>query len=78
MYMGIAGVAAALLEQTDRLKFLVAFRPGLVPPTLAAQPAVTPAAVKFLNREVATLRVPLSGMTPDERARRALQDLPSD
>ncbi|HEX7824878.1 MAG TPA: LLM class flavin-dependent oxidoreductase, partial [Mycobacterium sp.] len=33
--------SAALLEQTDRLKFLVAFRPGLVPPTLAAQQAAT-------------------------------------
>ncbi|MGH3723430.1 MAG: LLM class flavin-dependent oxidoreductase [Mycobacterium sp.] len=33
--------AAGLLEQTERLKFLVAFRPGLVPPTLAAQQAAT-------------------------------------
>jgi alkanesulfonate monooxygenase len=33
--------AAALLAETDRLKFLVAFRPGLVPPTLAAQQAAT-------------------------------------
>lgn len=33
--------SAALLEQTERLKFLVAFRPGLVPPTLAAQQAAT-------------------------------------
>ena len=33
--------ASALLEQTERLKFLVAFRPGLVPPTLAAQQAAT-------------------------------------
>lgn len=33
--------AAALLADTERLKFLVAFRPGLVPPTLAAQQAAT-------------------------------------
>ena len=33
--------AASLLAETERLKFLVAFRPGLVPPTLAAQQAAT-------------------------------------
>ena len=33
--------AAALLSETDRLKFLVAFRPGLTPPTLAAQQTAT-------------------------------------
>ncbi|MCV7096634.1 LLM class flavin-dependent oxidoreductase [Mycobacterium kubicae] len=33
--------AAALVPETERLKFLVAFRPGLVPPTLAAQQAAT-------------------------------------
>jgi alkanesulfonate monooxygenase len=33
--------AAALLAETEKLKFLVAFRPGLVPPTLAAQQAAT-------------------------------------
>jgi alkanesulfonate monooxygenase len=32
---------AALLDSTDRLKFLVAFRPGLLSPTLAAQMATT-------------------------------------
>lgn len=32
---------AALLAETERLKFLVAFRPGLVPPTLAAQQTAT-------------------------------------
>lgn len=32
---------AALLQSTDRIKFLVAFRPGSVTPTLAAQQAVT-------------------------------------
>src|SRR3954470_5583317 len=32
---------AALLAETDRLKFLVAFRPGLLSPTLAAQMAAT-------------------------------------
>ncbi|GAA0555477.1 LLM class flavin-dependent oxidoreductase [Paractinoplanes ferrugineus] len=32
---------AALLGETDRLKFLVAFRPGLISPTLAAQMAGT-------------------------------------
>ncbi len=33
--------ASAMLAETERLKFLVAFRPGLVPPTLAAQQAAT-------------------------------------
>jgi len=33
--------ASALLAETQRLKFLVAFRPGLIPPTLAAQQAAT-------------------------------------
>ena len=33
--------ASALLAETERLKFLVAFRPGLVPPTLAAQQTAT-------------------------------------
>lgn len=33
--------ASALLAETEKLKFLVAFRPGLVPPTLAAQQAAT-------------------------------------
>jgi alkanesulfonate monooxygenase len=33
--------SAALLEETEKLKFLVAFRPGLVPPTLAAQQTAT-------------------------------------
>jgi len=32
---------AALTQQTTRLKFLVAFRPGLVSPTIAAQMAAT-------------------------------------
>ncbi|MEU4241371.1 LLM class flavin-dependent oxidoreductase [Actinoplanes sp. NPDC026619] len=32
---------AALLSETERLKFLVAFRPGLISPTLAAQMAST-------------------------------------
>jgi len=32
-------VTAALIPQTTRLKFLVAFRPGLITPTLAAQQA---------------------------------------
>jgi alkanesulfonate monooxygenase len=32
---------ASLLDSTDRLKFLVAFRPGLIVPTLAAQMATT-------------------------------------
>ncbi|WP_424534650.1 LLM class flavin-dependent oxidoreductase [Sphaerisporangium viridialbum] len=34
-------VTAALTQQTTRLKFLVAFRPGFVSPTLAAQMAAT-------------------------------------
>src|SRR3981081_4801733 len=32
---------AALIPQTERLKFLVAFRPGVISPTLAAQMAAT-------------------------------------
>ncbi|MFT4085933.1 MAG: LLM class flavin-dependent oxidoreductase [Gordonia sp. (in: high G+C Gram-positive bacteria)] len=32
-------VASALLQETERLRFLVAFRPGLITPTLAAQQA---------------------------------------
>ena len=34
-------VTAALIRETRRLKFLVAFRPGLTSPTLAAQMAAT-------------------------------------
>ncbi|RKS78852.1 alkanesulfonate monooxygenase [Actinomadura pelletieri DSM 43383] len=34
-------VTAALIRETSRLKFLVAFRPGLISPTLAAQMAAT-------------------------------------
>src|SRR6204780_4579715 len=34
-------VTAMLTEVTERLKFLVAFRPGLIVPTLAAQMAAT-------------------------------------
>jgi alkanesulfonate monooxygenase len=34
-------VAAALSQHTDRLKFMVAFRPGLLSPTLAAQMSAT-------------------------------------
>src|SRR6188472_1709219 len=34
-------VTAALLRETKRLKFLVAFRPGALSPTLAAQKAAT-------------------------------------
>jgi alkanesulfonate monooxygenase len=34
-------VTAALLRETERLKYLVAFRPGLTTPTLAAQMAAT-------------------------------------
>lgn len=34
-------VAAAMLAETERLKFLVAFRPGLISPTLAAQQTAT-------------------------------------
>jgi alkanesulfonate monooxygenase len=34
-------VTAALISQTERLRFLVAFRPGITSPTLAAQMATT-------------------------------------
>ncbi len=34
-------ITAALIRETSRLKFLVAFRPGVISPTLAAQMAAT-------------------------------------
>ena len=34
-------VASSMVPVTKRLKFLVAFRPGLIPPTLAAQQTAT-------------------------------------
>ena len=36
-----AWLVMALIRETRRLKFLVAFRPGLTSPTLAAQMAAT-------------------------------------
>lgn len=56
--------------------------PAAVPaPTVAAMPLAGPAAasgpapatLRLLNRELVTLRVPLSGMTPEERVRRAVE-----
>ena len=38
---GRLATTAALLAETERIKFLVAFRPGLISPTLAAQMAST-------------------------------------
>ena len=56
--------ASALLAETERLKFLVAFRPGLVPPTLAAQQAATLQRFsdgRLLLNGSAAVRTPSSG-----------------
>src|ERR1700689_4349738 len=58
-------VTAALISQTERLKFLVAFRPGLVSPTLAAQMAAT---YQRISRGRLLLNV-VTGGQADEQAR---------
>ncbi|MET1038146.1 MAG: LLM class flavin-dependent oxidoreductase [Aeromicrobium sp.] len=56
---------AALIRETDRLKFLVAFRPGVISPTLAAQMAAT---YQRISRGRLLLNV-VTGGEPAEQAR---------
>jgi alkanesulfonate monooxygenase len=58
-------VTAALLRETERLKFLVAFRPGVINPVLAAQMA---AAYQRISGGRLMLNV-VTGGSPDEQAR---------
>jgi alkanesulfonate monooxygenase len=55
---------AALISQTQRLKFLVAFRPGFVAPTLAAQMAAT---YQRLSRGRLLLNVVTGGEDAEQR-----------
>jgi alkanesulfonate monooxygenase len=55
---------AALIPHTTRLKFLVAFRPGLVSPTLAAQMAAT---YQRLSRGRLLLNVVTGGQADEQR-----------
>ncbi|MFC4059220.1 LLM class flavin-dependent oxidoreductase [Planomonospora corallina] len=66
-------VTAALARETERLKFLVAFRPGVLSPTLAAQMA---AAHQRLSRGRLLLNV-VTGGDPAEQ-RRFGDHLPKD
>src|ERR1044071_1043474 len=56
---------AMLTEATERLKFLVAFRPGLISPTLAAQMAST---FQRLSRGRLLLNVVTGGESGEQRA----------
>ncbi|MFE6905770.1 LLM class flavin-dependent oxidoreductase [Streptomyces erythrochromogenes] len=58
-------VTAALAQETERLKFLVAFRPGFISPTLAAQMAAT---LQRISRGRLLLNV-VTGGERDEQAR---------
>src|SRR5215469_15727397 len=55
---------AALISQTKRLKFLVAFRPGLIAPTLAAQMSAT---YQRLSRGRLLLNVVTGGEDGEQR-----------
>jgi alkanesulfonate monooxygenase len=55
---------AALIGETSRLKFLVAFRPGLISPTLAAQMAAT---YQRLSRGRLLLNVVTGGQAEEQR-----------
>ena len=57
-------VTAALIAETRRLRFLVAFRPGLVSPTLAAQMAAT---FQFLSDGRGALNVVTGGEEVEQR-----------
>jgi alkanesulfonate monooxygenase len=57
-------VTAALISQTQRLKFLVAFRPGLTSPTLAAQMAAT---YQRVSRGRLLLNVVTGGQAQEQR-----------
>ncbi|HEY5333115.1 MAG TPA: LLM class flavin-dependent oxidoreductase, partial [Solirubrobacterales bacterium] len=58
-------VTAMLSETSDRLKFLVAFRPGMVSPTLAAQMAAT---FQWHSRGRLLLNVVTGGDADEQRA----------
>jgi alkanesulfonate monooxygenase len=58
-------VTAALMAQTQRLKFLVAFRPGLVEPVLAAHMAAT---FQHLSQGRLLLNVVSGGSDAEQRA----------
>ena len=55
---------AALIAQTSRLRFLVAFRPGLISPTLAAQMAAT---YQRISRGRLLLNVVTGGQAAEQR-----------
>jgi alkanesulfonate monooxygenase len=57
-------VTAALIRETSRLKFLVAFRPGFVSPTLAAQMAAT---YQRISRGRLILNVVTGGESVEQR-----------
>jgi alkanesulfonate monooxygenase len=57
-------VTAALISETQRLKFLVAFRPGLISPTLAAQMAAT---YQRVSRGRLLLNVVTGGQADEQR-----------
>ncbi|MBI2765097.1 MAG: LLM class flavin-dependent oxidoreductase [Chloroflexi bacterium] len=57
-------VTAALIRETKRLKFLVAFRPGAVTPTLAAQQA---AAFQRISNGRLLLNIVTGGDEPEQR-----------
>jgi alkanesulfonate monooxygenase len=57
-------VTAALIRETKRLKFLVAFRPGLTSPTLAAQMAST---YQRVSRGRLLLNVVTGGQADEQR-----------
>jgi alkanesulfonate monooxygenase len=57
-------VTAALSRETERLKFLVAFRPGLISPTLAAQMA---ASYQRLSRGRLLLNVVTGGESAEQK-----------
>jgi alkanesulfonate monooxygenase len=58
-------VTAALMAQTQRLKFLVAFRPGLIEPALSAQMAAT---FQTLSKGRLLLNVVSGGSDAEQRA----------
>jgi alkanesulfonate monooxygenase len=57
-------ITAALTRDTQRLKFLVAFRPGLISPTLAAQMAAT---YQRMSRGRLLLNVVTGGQADEQR-----------
>ncbi len=57
-------VTAALTRETERLKFLVAFRPGLLSPTLAAQMAAT---YQRISRGRLLLNIVTGGESAEQR-----------